>query len=91
MKKGLIFATLAMTATTALAQGSHSTRGYVRNDGTYVAPHMSTNPNSNRVDNWSSRPNVNPYTGRTGTVDPFTAPRPTTTYSPPAYRPYRAR
>ena len=58
-----------------LAQaGSHRTAGYVTKRGTYVAPHYATNPNRTRVDNWSSRPNVNPYTGKRGTRDPF-APR----------------
>ncbi|RQO68221.1 hypothetical protein DBR44_16235 [Aquitalea sp. FJL05] len=43
--------------------GSHSVSGYTRQDGTYVAPHMQTNPNSTKNDNWSTRGNVNPYTG----------------------------
>ena len=47
--------------------GSHGVRGYVRNDGTYVAPHHATNPNNTRIDNWSSKGNVNPYTGKPGT------------------------
>ena len=46
-------------------------RGYVRSNGTYVAPSYRTNPNPTRVDNWSSKPNVNPYTGKTGTKDPY--------------------
>ena len=47
--------------------GSHSVRGYVTKGGTYVAPHYQTNPNSNRLDNWSTKGNVNPYTGNFGT------------------------
>lgn len=47
--------------------GSHSVSGYTRQDGTYVAPHMQTNPNSTRNDNWSTRGNINPYTGQYGT------------------------
>lgn len=50
--------------------GSHSVRGYTRKDGTYVAPHQQTNPNSSKYDNWSTKGNVNPYTGKKGTVDP---------------------
>ncbi len=60
-------------ATPALSQGRHSVRGYTRKDGTYVAPHMRTNPNSTRTDNWSTRGNVNPYTGREGTKDPYSS------------------
>jgi hypothetical protein len=46
---------------------SHYRSGYVRRDtGTYVAPHRATNPNRTRLDNYSTRPNYNPHTGRTG-------------------------
>lgn len=41
-------------------------RGYTRNSGTYVAPHYRSNSNFTRYDNWSTRGNVNPYTGRRG-------------------------
>lgn len=55
--------------------GSVSTRGYTRSNGTYVQPHYRTAPNSTRSDNWSTRGNVNPYTGKAGTRDPYPAPR----------------
>jgi hypothetical protein len=48
---------------------------YITKRGTYVAPSFRTSPNRARTDNWSSRPIVNPYTGRTGTKNPF-APKP---------------
>lgn len=66
----------------ATAQSSHSVRGYTRANGTYVAPHMQTNPNSTRLDNWSTRGNVNPYTGQEGTRDPYAAPTRSTSSSP---------
>lgn len=46
---------------------SHTRSGYVRQDGTYVAPSYATNPNSTRSDNYSTKGNVNPYTGKPGT------------------------
>lgn len=49
---------------------SHSVRGHVRKDGTYVQPHRATNQNQTQRDNWSSKPNVNPYTGKPGEKDP---------------------
>lgn len=49
--------------------GSHSVRGHVRKDGTYVQPHRATNQNQTQRDNWSSKPNVNPYTGKPGTKE----------------------
>ena len=50
--------------------GSHNVSGHITKDGTYVAPHQQTNPNGTQRDNWSSKPNVNPYTGQTGTKEP---------------------
>jgi len=47
--------------------GSHSTSGYTKSNGTYVAPSHATNPNSTKADNWSTKGNVNPYTGKPGT------------------------
>jgi hypothetical protein len=51
--------------------GSHATKGYVKKDGTYVARSYASNPNATRVDNYSSKGNVNPYTGKPGTKDPY--------------------
>lgn len=50
---------------------SHSVRGHIRKDGTYVQPHQVTNRNSTKLDNYSTKGNVNPYTGKPGTVDPY--------------------
>lgn len=49
--------------------GSHSVKGHVKKDGTYVQPHRATNPNHTQRDNWSSKPNVNPNTGKPGTKE----------------------
>lgn len=51
--------------------GATGVRGYSKKDGTYVSPHYRTAPNSTQRDNWSSKPNVNPYTGKAGTVKPL--------------------
>lgn len=39
-------------------------RGYFRKDGTYVKPHYRSDPNGTVNDNWSTKGNVNPYTGK---------------------------
>ncbi len=44
--------------------------GYTKKDGTYVAPHKRTPPNGTQRDNWTSKPNQNPYTGKDGTKEP---------------------
>lgn len=46
-------------------------RGYYRSNGTYVQPHYRSSPNHTKLDNYSTRGNVNPYTGKLGTVDPY--------------------
>jgi hypothetical protein len=53
------------------SSGGHtSVKPYTKRDGTYVQPHHRTAPNSTQRDNFSSRPNVNPYTGQSGTREP---------------------
>jgi len=59
------------TSTYKASGGNHTVRGHVRKDGAYVPPHHTTNPNDTKSDNWSSKGNVNPYTGKQGTVDPY--------------------
>lgn len=49
---------------------SHSTKGYTKKDGTYVAPHHQTNPNSTTRDNYNTRGNYNPHNGQIGTRSP---------------------
>lgn len=59
------------TSSAGSAHGSsHSVSGYTRKDGTYVAPSHATNPNGTRSDNWSTKGNVNPHTGKEGTKEP---------------------
>lgn len=40
--------------------------GYIKKDGTYVQGHYRSKPNGNFYDNYSTKPNYNPYTGETG-------------------------
>ena len=90
MRLALITAVCAFMGGVAFAQTpDHLVRGYERSDGTYVAPHYQTNPNATRNDNYSTRGNVNPYTGQPGTKAPdygHSAPRGQSSYGsqPPA-------
>lgn len=52
------------------SSGEHYVQGHTRRDGTYVEGHHQTNPNSTQYDNWSTKGNVNPYTGKEGTKEP---------------------
>ena len=60
----------ALPLSEASAQGSTQRRGYVTRNGVYVPPSHQTKPDGTKANNWSTRGNVNPYTGRQGTVDP---------------------
>jgi hypothetical protein len=45
---------------------SHAVRGHTTKNGTYVAPHRSTNPNGTQRDNYGAKGNYNPHNGKTG-------------------------
>lgn len=62
----LIITTIAISGL-SFAKNSHHVRSYVKKDGTNVNSHRQTNPNHTQRDNWSSKGNVNPYTGKEGT------------------------
>jgi hypothetical protein len=66
---------VALTAP-ALSQGLHYVRGHTNKSGTYVAPHFQSNSDNSRLNNWSTKGNVNPYTGNAGSIDPFAPSKP---------------
>ncbi|MBK6490267.1 MAG: hypothetical protein IPF97_00710 [Sphingomonadales bacterium] len=92
MKTKLGLALIMVAIAAPAFAGTTSVRGYVRKDGTYVAPHMRTTPDNSRANNWSTSPNINPYTGRTGHENPYpiyNAPRQTPRYTAPSYPSYQ--
>ena len=65
---GLIIAELTILAIlSGTAFADVYVRGHFRSNGTYVQPHYRSNPDGNFSNNWSTYPNVNPYTGEMGT------------------------
>ena len=46
-------------------------RGHITKNGTFVAPHHRTTPDGSKANNFSSKGNVNPYTGKEGNQDPL--------------------
>jgi hypothetical protein len=56
---------LLCTLSEARVQRVH---GFYRSNGTYVRPYHRTSANGIKNDNYSSRGNVNPFTGKTSTV-----------------------
>lgn len=76
---GIAFAALAVPTGT-LARGSHSSgyssstvhvSGHTTKTGAYVPAHYRTAPDHSKLNNWSTKGNVNPYTGKAGTKDPY--------------------
>lgn len=73
----ILFAFLSSTSTQVHAKrvsggsgGAHHVNGHFKKNGTYVQPHHATNPNHTQRDNYSSKPNVNPYNGKQGAKEP---------------------
>lgn len=60
-------------------------QGYTKKNGTYVQPHYRSSPDRSYNNNWSVRPNVNPYTGQRGTRSP------TFNNQSPKYNRFKAR
>jgi hypothetical protein len=52
---------------TGSSSSSHAVRGYTTQRGTHVAPHRQTNPDPTQRNNYSTKGNVNPWTGKAGT------------------------
>jgi hypothetical protein len=48
----------------AVADARVSVSGYYRKSGTYVAPHYRSDPDTSFSNNWSTKGNYNPYTGK---------------------------
>lgn len=57
---GLLISTLQVEADV-------SVKGYYKKDGTYVRPHIRSGPDGVFENNWSTKGNINPYTGEEGT------------------------
>ena len=65
----LLIAALALIFASAALADTH-VKGYYKKNGTYVEPHYRSSPNSTSKDNYSTKGNVNPYTGKEGTPNP---------------------
>lgn len=63
----IIFALLINITFIAESGATTNVHGYSKRDGSYVAPHRRTDSNHTQRDNWSTKGNVNPDTGKKGT------------------------
>lgn len=69
MKKTILTAIIILAFVTLNAQVY--VKGYYRSNGTYVKSYQRTRPNNTVYDNYSTRGNINPYTGKMGTKNNY--------------------
>jgi hypothetical protein len=50
----------------ASAEARTRVSGYSKRSGSYVGTHMRTSKDATRMNNWSTKGNINPYTGKKG-------------------------
>ena len=62
---------LVLLSAVAFAQGRTRVKTYTKKDGTQVQSHQRTTANSKKSDNWSTKGNTNPNTGKKGTKNPY--------------------
>ena len=58
---------LALVLVTEAAMAYVWVNSYCKSNGTCVQGHYRSNPDGNFYNNWSTYPNVNPFTGKRGT------------------------
>jgi len=75
MKKYIVlgFFILVLFMSVSLAEAKTvSVKGYYKpSTMKYVAPSYRTSPNKTKLDNYSTKGNYNPFTGKKGTVNPY--------------------
>ncbi|OGY64420.1 MAG: hypothetical protein A3I89_03235 [Candidatus Harrisonbacteria bacterium RIFCSPLOWO2_02_FULL_41_11] len=55
-----------------LAEAAVRVRSYYKpSTGRYVMPSYRTSPNKTKLDNYSTKGNYNPYTGKKGYINPY--------------------
>lgn len=69
-KKSILAFVVSLLLLAPAAFAQTKVKGHTRKDGTYVEPHTRTKPNKTENDNWSTKGNTNPNTGKPGTKTP---------------------
>lgn len=68
MKKTFLLLFIGIQFGSTAYSGDTYVQGYTRKDGTYVQGHHRTTPDNTINNNYTTKGNVNPYTGTEGTV-----------------------
>ena len=80
----LIFSGFQLVTFGQVNPNNHVVKGYSKSNGTYVPPYHATDQNKTINDNYTTIPNVNPYTGKEGTIQPLYNSSPI--YKEPVYK-----
>lgn len=68
---GLLFI-FGLMGSISFVEAATRVKGYYKpSTGRYISPYYRTNSNSTRFDNWSTKGNYNPYTGKKGYANPI--------------------
>lgn len=67
MKLLLVLTILSTVSISVFATEQTRVRGYTKKDGTYVPSYERTKPDGSKTNNFSTKGNTNPYTGKEGT------------------------
>ena len=70
MRRIIVFLIMLFLSGTVYAK-TVKVRSTVTKKGTYRQTHQRTSPNKTKLDNWSTKGNYNPNTGKSGTTDPY--------------------
>lgn len=71
MKKSILFSILILILSfDTKAYADTWVNGYTKSNGTFVQGHYRSSPDNNIYNNWSTKGNVNPYTGKIDTKNP---------------------
>ena len=67
MKKLILTFVMALIGVVAYSQNVVYVTTYIKANGTVVEGHYRSDKNNTVIDNWSTKGNINPYTGQKGT------------------------
>lgn len=67
----LVLSTLTLFPPFSEARSETRVKGYVKKGGKPVSPHKRKSPNKSKLDNYGTKGNLNPSTGKVGMEDPF--------------------
>lgn len=85
MNKLLLIAMFICLSISPASARNTQVKPYSRSNGSFVMPHNRTAPDNKVFNNYSAKGNINPYTGKMGTVDPYATRTPYQGFRPESY------